>query len=337
MTNENENPPEGVPARRRPPLWQIILPWLITAACFAYLYTRLDSAAARDGQTLVTYLAGIFAKVDWGLWLALMIPYSAFYFLIDSAVVWAVINWYNTKVRYRDILPIRGSSYILSILNEQVGKGAMGVYLYRRDHVPGWEVGSSMLFIMFCEFYYLLIWATVGYIIAGDRLPEEFGLIPYIAILAGVFFTGFHLFITAKTGNEKSWRERPVFHAFRNAKLTHYGTMVVLRSPALLAAVVIYTLALRLFGVSVEFTTMLGYLPIIFFGAATPGPMRSVAITLWVVLFPGHEGQMTTFGFVQHNFFIFFNAAIGLLFLRRARRDLFGTQEASAEATPSNP
>ena len=337
MTNEIENPPEGIPARRRPPLWQIILPWLITAACFAYLYTRLDSAAARDGQTLVTYLASIFAKVDWGLWLALMIPYSAFYFLIDSAVVWAVINWYNTKVRYRDILPIRGSSYILSILNEQVGKGAMGIYLYRRDHVPGWEVGSSMLFIMFCEFYYLLIWATVGYIIAGDRLPEEFGLIPYIAILAGVFFTGFHLFITAKTGSEKSWRERPVFHAFRNAKLIHYGTMVVLRSPALLAAVVIYTLALRLFGVSVEFTTMLGYLPIIFFGAATPGPMRSVAITLWVVLFPGHEGQMTTFGFVQHNFFIFFNAAIGLLFLRRARRDLFGTQEASAEATPSNP
>ena len=334
MTNESENPPEGVPTRRNSPLWQIILPWLITAACFAYLYTRLDSAAARDGQTLVMYLAEIFAKVNWGLWLALMIPYSAFFFLIDSAVVWAVINWYNTKVRYRDILPIRGSSYILSILNEQVGKGAMGVYLYRRDHVPGWEVGSSMLFIMFCEFYYLLIWATVGYIIAGDRLPEEFGLIPYIAILAGVFFTGFHLFITAKTGSEKGWRERPVFHAFRNAKLAHYGTIVVLRSPALLAAVVIYTLALRLFGVSVEFTTMLGYLPIIFFGAATPGPMRSVAITLWVVLFPGHEGQMTTFGFVQHNFFIFFNAAIGLLFLRRARRDLFGTQEASAEATP---
>jgi hypothetical protein len=36
---------------------------------------------------------------------------------------------------------------------------------------------------------------------------------------------------------------------------------------------------------------------------------------------------MTTFGFVQHNFFIFFNAAIGLLFLRRANRELFGAQQ----------
>ena len=53
--------------------------------------------------------------------------------------------------------------------------------------------------------------------------------------------------------------------------------------------------------------------------------MRTVAITLWVVLFPGFEGQMAAFGFVQHNFFIFFNAAIGLVFLNRANRELFGS------------
>ena len=38
---------------------------------------------------------------------------------------------------------------------------------------------------------------------------------------------------------------------------------------------------------------------------------------------------MTNFGIVQHNFFIFFNAAIGLLFLRRANRELFGSANPS--------
>ena len=112
--------------------------------------------------------------------------------------------------------------------------------------------------------------------------------------------------------------------SFRNAKPWQYLVIIVLRSPALLAAVVIYTPSLRLFGVQAEFLDMLGYLPVIFFGAATPGPMRSVAIVLWVTLFPEQEGEMAAFGFVQHNFFIFFNAAIGLLFLRRANRELFG-------------
>jgi hypothetical protein len=30
---------------------------------------------------------------------------------------------------------------------------------------------------------------------------------------------------------------------------------------------------------------------------------------------------MAAFGLVQHNFFVFFNAAIGLLFLRRTNRE----------------
>jgi hypothetical protein len=69
---------------------------------------------------------------------------------------------------------------------------------------------------------------------------------------------------------------------------------------------------------------MLGYLPVIFFGAAVPGPFRAVAIALWSFIYADNPGQATAFGLVQHNFFIFFNAAIGLLFLRRANRELFG-------------
>ncbi len=318
----NIDAPRGqAPPRAR--TWQKSLPWLITVACFAYLYGKLAGAAGREGETIVTYLVGIFASVPWGRWLALMIPYSFFFFLIDSLVLWRVVNWYNAEVRYSDILPIRGSSYILSIINEQVGKGAMALYLHRRNGVPGWEVGSSMLFIMFCEFYYLLAWASVGYALRRDSLPEEFGSIPTLAVAALIFFVVFRLFFTGTLFPNSELRNKPIFHAFRQAKTWHFPMIILLRSPALLSAVWVYTWVLGFFGVEVTSLEMLGYLPVIFFGAATPGPMRTVAITLWVVLFPGFEGQMTAFGFVQHNFFIFFNAAIGLVFLNRANRELF--------------
>ena len=324
---------------RKPALWQQLLPWAITLVCFGYLYTRLSGAAARDGLGLVEYLGGIFGRVDWIKWLALMVPYSAFFFLIDSAVVWRVVSWFNTPISYTGILPIRGSSYILSILNEQVGKGAMGLYLFRRYGVPGWEVGSSMIFIMFCEFFYLLFWATIGWSLRREDLPEVFGLIPVIAGGAAIFLVGWIFFfrrgaapapVDPESDAPVPFRDRPLFKSFREAGPLHYLTIVVLRSPALLAAVVIYTYALDLFGVEATMGQMLGYLPVIFFGAATPGPMRTVAITLWVVLFPGNEGEMAAFGFVQHNFFIFFNAAIGLLFLRRANRELFDEAQPTA-------
>ncbi len=322
-SGESQGDPVSVPVRK-PPLWQRLLPWLITAACFFYLYNLLERAAAEQGSGLLSYLSGIFGGVSWWRWLGLMVPYSMFFFVLDSLVLWRVINWFNAKVGYRDILPIRASAYILSILNEQVGKGAMALYLNRREGVPGWEVGSSMLFIMFCEFYYLLTWATIGVVLRWDHFPEVFHMIPWIALGAAAFFGLFHLFFSGRIGSEMALRQRPIFRSFRLAKVWHYGAIMVLRSPTLLGAVVVYTLALRLFGIDANFVDMLGYLPVIFFGAATPGPMRSVAILLWVLLFPERPGEMTSFGFVQHNFFIFFNAAIGLLFLRRANRELFG-------------
>ena len=55
--------------RPKPPLWQKLLPWLITLACFTYLYTVLDRAAAAQGSGLVSYLTEIFGRVSWWRWL----------------------------------------------------------------------------------------------------------------------------------------------------------------------------------------------------------------------------------------------------------------------------
>ncbi len=308
--------------KKQSPLGRLIF-LLITGACFVYLYFRLNGAAAREGLPLTEYMTQVFANVAWGPWLALMMAYSLFYFLIDTLVVTRALNWLLADIKYKDILPIRASAYIISIFNEQIGKGAMAYYLNKRDQIPGWEVGSVMLFIMFCEIFYLLVWATVGYIFGGDGLPEVFQIMPVISIGATVFLILWLLYFNGTLLPNNQLRERRILHGFRRAKLWHYGAFFLLRSPALLAAIVVYTTALNLFGVEASFLTLLPYLPVIFFAAAVPTPMRAAAITFWVILFPENEGQMAAFGFVQHNFFILFNAIIGLIFWRRAQRDLF--------------
>ena len=321
-----------------------LLPWVITLACFAFLYKRVDAAALRQGSSAFPYLAGVFERVDWGRWLALMIPYSLLFLLIDSLVLWRVINWFNARVRFLDILPVRASAYILSILNEQVGKGAMAYYLHRRDGVPGWQVGSSMLFIMFCEFYYLLAWALFGAALRWSELPKAFHALPWLGLGAAAFFWLWVLYFRGSIAPGSPLRERQILRSFRLARPSQYAAIVALRSPALLSGVLVYTSALALFGVRESFARMLGLLPLVFFGAATPGPMRAVAISMWVMLFPDHPGEMAAFGLVMHNFFIFFNAAIGLLFLRRASRDLFSAAPVAAapgadpaSSTPSTP
>ena len=73
--NEASSQSTGIPptadARKAKP-WQRLLPFLITAACFAYLYNRLNHAATAEGSGLLPYLAKSFENVNWYYWLALM-------------------------------------------------------------------------------------------------------------------------------------------------------------------------------------------------------------------------------------------------------------------------
>ena len=328
MTNDiqTEAPEQEEPVtakKKASPLGRVIF-LVITAICFGYLYYRLNGAALREGMTLIPYMSQVFSTVDWLPWLGLMICYSLFYFFIDTLVVTKALNWFISDIKYKDIMPVRASAYIISIFNEQVGKGAMAFYLNKRHQIPGWEVGSVMLFIMFCEIFYLLVWASIGFFFGGDSLPAAFSIMPYISMGAAVVLIVWILYFQGTILPNNNFREKKILHAFNQAKPYHYLMFFLLRSPALLAAIIVYTVALNLFGVDASFMTLLPFLPVIFFAAAVPTPMRAAAITFWVILFPENEGQMAAFGFVQHNFFILFNAAIGLIFWRKAQKDLFG-------------
>ncbi|MFT4677577.1 MAG: hypothetical protein ACJAX5_001303 [Patiriisocius sp.] len=320
LKDDREDAP---PPRPKPGLIKRLIPWVITVACFVFLYTRMAGPASAQGMSVFVFLGTVFATVNWTAWLSLMIPYSLFFFAVDSLVVWRVINWFDAKVSYVDILPVRASTYILSIINEQLGKGAMALYLNRREGVPGWKLGSSMLFIMVCELFYLCIWANIGLALQWDNLPEVFRALPWVGItLVAVFAVAF-LYFKGIIAPEFKLRDKQILHAFREARLYQYAVILLFRSPLLLAAVIVYSEALSLFGVEISYLQMLGILPVIFFGASIPGPFRAVAISMWVILFPEFPAEMAAFGLVQHNFFILFNAVIGLVFLRRAQRELF--------------
>ncbi len=312
----------AAPRTRRPARWVQAFSWLITLACFTWLYRSIGAKIGPERSPLA-YLADVFAGVDWLHWLALMLPYSLLFLLVDTLVLWRAVNWFNASVPYASLLPVRASAYILSLLNEQVGKGAIALYLNRTRGVPGWQLGSSMLFIMFCEFFYLLSWATLGYTLQHVRLPATFAAIPWIAAAALLFFAAFvWWFRSPRVPFGAALRERDLLRSFRQARPLQYATIVLLRSPAMLGAFWVYAQAAGLFGVETSAAQMLGLLPVIFFSALLPLPGRPGPVVLWALLFPAHVAEISAFGLIQHNAFLLFNAAIGLLFLRRANREL---------------
>ena len=328
MSDTGTETPDAAPKRKSP--WGIafrIGTWLLAAGCFYLVYTRMEVAAARDGQTVVEYLVAFFAGADWGFWLLLMIPYSVFFFLVDSHATWRVVRWFNApELKLRNVLPIRASAYILSLVNEQVGKGAMSLYLLRTYQVPGWRALSSMIFLGLIEIYQLLIFSAIGVVADFDLVREASTLLPLTTILPTVMIVAalylpLHI-LYFRTGSG-GLREVNVLTAFRQARPIHYLLTVLFKAPNLIGAVIVYTFALELFQVDVSVGQMLAFLPVIFLAAALPLPFHAGALLLWTVLFPDYP-EVAAFSFVMHTFFVLFNAAIGVLFLPRANKELFG-------------
>jgi hypothetical protein len=322
--------PEAAPQRSRAGLALRTLPWLLAAGCFYLAYSKVAGAAAREGIGAAAYLARFFGEASWVRWLALMIPYSVFFFLVDSFAVSRAIRWFNAPVSYRDILPVRASTYILAIVNEQVGKGAIALYLKQRNGVPGWEVGSTMVFVALVELYQLLLFSSIGVATHFELVQQASTLLPLDRILPGVYLVAvlyavFHLlYFRGVLFPTSTLRERPILSAFKRARPWQYGVLLLIKAPNLLLAVVVYTLALALFNVDVSFGLLLAFLPAIFLAAALPLPFHAGALALWTVLFPDYP-QVGIFSLVMHTFFVVFNGVIGLMFLPRANRELFGT------------
>ena len=304
--------------------------WILAFGCFYLVYRRTEGAAAREGLTAVEYLVRFFGEANWLAWLALMIPYSVFFFLVDSHVTWRVVRWFNAPaLRFTDMLPIRASAYILSLVNEQVGKGAISLYLFRRYGVSAWEAISSMLLLGIMEIYQLLFFSSVGVVTgyqvvqaASVQIPLDV-ILPTVFIAAAIYLPLHIAYFRGRLLPRFRLREQPIFRAFREARPVHYLLIVLFKAPNLIGAIVVYTLALELFNVDVSFAQMLAFLPVIFLAAALPLPFHAGALLLWTVLFPDFP-EVGAFSLVMHTFFVLFNAVIGVTFLPKANRELFG-------------
>jgi len=304
-----------------------LLTWSVTLACFSLIYIRVEKTAEREQLSVIEYISNFFVQADWVSWLMLMIPYSVYFFLVDTHATWRLLRWFNTpKIRYTNILPIRASAYILSLVNEQVGKGAMSLYLLRRYDVPVWKALSSMVGLV--EIYQLLIFSAIGVFVYYDLVVQASSNLPVLTIMLSVYavafcYFPFHiLYFKGAIFKNSNLRDKHLFHAFRQAKLKHYVMLLLLKAPNLLGAVVVYTLALSLFKVDVGFGQMVAFLPVIFLAAALPLPFHAGALVLWTVLFPDYP-EVSVFSLIMHTFFVLFNAVIGLMFLPKANKELF--------------
>ena len=316
-----------------------LLPWLITATIFVIIFTRIPIADVIEALS----------NVRFGPYLALMLPYSLFYCLVDTFVLTRVIHWFHQPVSYRRLLPIRASSYILSLLVSGLGQGGLALYVHRREDIPFLALAGTMVFLGVMEFLQLALYASIGILAFYPHLVPAFA--PLYLILIAVIGFGLLLIhkgvgplrklliLLPKTARTRltQWlqqRDAGLLSTFRQVRVQHVALTLLYKAPNFLMAVVVQQAALQLFGVEVPLTRLFTMLPIVFLAASVPGTVAHLGTSqaAWLYVFAGYgtEAQILAYSLVAHVTFMVLNSLIGLAFMPFAIK---GLRHVTASAT----
>lgn len=324
-----------------------LLPWLITAGIFAIIFTRIPVSSVIEALSNVRFAP----------YLALMLPYSLFYCLVDTFVLTRLIHWFHQPVPYRRLLPIRASSYILSLLVSGLGQGGLAFYVHRREGIPFLALVGTMVFLGVMEFIQLALYAAIGIMAFYPHLMAAFA--PLYIVLIAVIGLGLCLihrgagtlskFLFILPGAAKmrlgQWleqRDASLFHTFRQVRVWHAALTLLYKAPNFLMAVLVQHVALQLFGVEVPLARLFTMLPIVFLAASVPGTVAHLGTSqaAWLYVFAdyGTDAQILAYSLVAHVTFMVLNSLIGLAlmpFALKGLRDVAGSARRTGAPGPT--
>ena len=319
-------------AARAAPLWKKALPYFGTLLIFALIFWRIPIAqvGAALAQAPVLKFAGVF------------LPFSAFYWMIDSLCLTWVVRRFNAPLRFRDIIPIRASMYVLALVNTNLGQGGVAWYVHRKARVPFLEVLSSILFIALLEVYQLFLFSTLGVILYRPGSPAQAEIVHVLRItyvIAWLLLAAIIVFFARvrKSDRIRAWitggRFGAIAGTFLAARPLDYAIVLGIKAPSFLGSLLAQYFALSLYRIAIPFVKLVLFLPLVFLAAALPIAVAHLGASqaAWLLFFSGNapDVQILAYSLAAHFTFMFCNGLIGLFFLPRASRELTSLEDDS--------
>ncbi len=256
-------------------------PWAVAAGLLTWVFSRVPLHAL--GQAM--------RQGEFGWFLPVMACIMACIFLADCLAISKTFTWFTAPFPYREVLPIRGASYLLSVINYNLGQGALVLFVKRARGIRLGLSTGTVLLMMGINLVILLILAAVGLGISQEPLASF--LWPWILGLLGAFV----IYLVVVAVKPRLLTRYDVFKPlFRAGVLGHLAAMAV-RVPHLACIFTAHYLALRAFGVHLPLYDFLAFMPVLSLLSALPispqglGTHQVASIYFFARFAPGTPAQ----------------------------------------------
>jgi len=229
-----------------------LLAWAGTIAILVYLFRKIP-------------VADVWNAMHTAAWWA--IPASAIIvlavYLADSFAILKTFGWFVAPLSYREVLVVRGATYLLALVNYAVGQGAIIYFVNRTRKIPILRGTAAVLLVMGINVLMLLVLASVGLVVSTD-VPQ---MLKHIVLVA---YAGLAIYIAVVAAKPRWLVSRPIFDVLLSAGVGGHLRSMAVRVPHILTLMVFTWTSLAAFGVVVPIGKAILCLPIVYFVAVLP-------------------------------------------------------------------
>jgi uncharacterized membrane protein YbhN (UPF0104 family) len=238
-----------------------ILPWVVTLGLLFYVFRSISFSEI---------LAAFATAASWTV--PVLIPCVLGVYLGDSFAIWKTFGWFVTRLSFREVLVVRGATYLLALVNYSVGQGAIVYFVNRSRGIPLLRGTAAVLLVMGTNILLLLVFATIGMLVAPDLPPTlrkiVFGAYAALAVYAVLLLL------------KPRWlTSRPIFDVLFAAGVSGHLRALLVRIPHIGILMVFTFASLRAFGVQVPVAQAILYLPVIYFIGVLPIAVMGLGTT----------------------------------------------------------
>lgn len=312
-----------------------IAPWLIAVAVFIWLFRKYPPAQIYNSLKLMNV----------AFFCASAVIYFLAMYVVDTWAIARVLRRFGHESSVMELLPARGATYLVMIINYAASQAAFAYYQYRKHGLPLREMMGIFGIIVVTDLYLLLLLAFVSSFFT--TWPFAIAGVPIGTFLKWLAGAAFLLFIL----NLAFWRSRlniPIvskirdssfFSVLKNASALDYISVALHRLPVHgFIMLGMYIVIVNTFHIHLPFIKILANIPIIFFIGAiplTPSGIGTSNLALVELLKPYIESPSITQGIVSAGDLLFafslmwmfanylLKALTGIVCLKLASKDLF--------------
>jgi hypothetical protein len=270
MSVSGEAPPSSVVAKLK-----TLAPYLIAAVALVWVSWRTnwhealtDIRQAPVAEFLI--VSTVMLTLNW---------------MLDTFAMTSVFTWFGCKVRYRELLIVRGSTYLWALFNYHFGQAAIVGYLYRVCKVPFLRASGWILFIIGINVGTLFLLGSAGTAGATGQLS----FLRWVPLISAVGVVVYAVLLVAKP---PILAERRMLAPLFEMGIAGHIKGVAVRLPHVANLILWQWWCLRMFGFHVSLWHALLYMPAYFAVSALPINFNGLGVAQVVAI--AFFGQFAT-------------------------------------------